>query len=314
MTDVAVVVQILWTGLATSAYHVLFAIAFALTLKVARLWNFGQAGIMGLAFYAMFAGFNRFHLPIWLGLAFGLLVAVVASVALETYGFRVLRARGSASLTFFIFTLVFSEFIAYGLNLLFGTEPQTLFPSILSPVRIVGAVAVSDWDLTALAVTVTLVVALFLFLRYSRQGQFMVAVADNGELAELYGISANRAYLASLVAAAVFVTFGMYLFGTRASIIPNAPLELMLFAVIATILGGIGSVFGAAIAAVILALLQSFSILVIASRWQGVLVYAFLFLTILFFPRGFRLPRRLVLPRGWRSALALADGSTTSKG
>lgn len=313
MADVSVLVQILWTGLATSTYYVLFAIAFALTLKVVQLWNFAQAGIMGLAFYAMYAGFGRLRMPVWLGVAFGLAVAGAATIALEVWGFRVLRRRQSGSLTFFIFTLVFSEFIAYALNLLFGTEPQTLFPTILSPVRLVGSIAVTDWDLTALAVTAVLIAGLFVFLRSTKQGQFMIAVADNSELAELYGINANGAYLVAFIVAAVFVTFGMYLFSTRASVIPNSPLELMLFAVIATILGGIGNVFGAAAAAVILALLQSFSILAISSRWQGVLVYAFLFLIILFFPRGFRLPRRLVLAGARQAPLALAGGPTASK-
>jgi branched-subunit amino acid ABC-type transport system permease component len=65
-------------------------------------------------------------------------------------------------------------------------------------------------------------------------------VADNGELAELYGISANRAYVIAMASPRARER-GIYLYGTRASMIPTAPLELMLLAVIATILGGIGS-------------------------------------------------------------------------
>jgi hypothetical protein len=44
-------------------------------------------------------------------------------------------------------------------------------------------------------------------------------------------------------------------------------------------------------AAVILALIQSFSVLVISSRWQNLLLYGFLFITITLFPRGINLPR-----------------------
>jgi branched-subunit amino acid ABC-type transport system permease component len=66
----------------------------------------------------------------------------------------------------------------------------------------------------------------------------------------------------------------------------------MLFAVAATIIGGIGNVAGAAIAAVILGVIQNASILVISSEWQGFLLYVFLFLAIIFFPNGLRLPQR----------------------
>ncbi len=140
---------------------------------------------------------------------------------------------------------------------------------------------------------------MFAYLRYARNGQFLSAVADNGPLAELYGISANHAYLVATVVSAVFVSAGIYLYGTRASMIPTTPLELMLFAVIAAILGGIGSVHGAALAAVFLSVLQSASILVIPSAWQGSLTYFVLFVVILFFPTGFRVPAWMLA--AWRA-------------
>ena len=49
MTDPVILLQILWTGIAMSSYFVLFTVAFALTLKVEKLWNFAQAGLMGIA-------------------------------------------------------------------------------------------------------------------------------------------------------------------------------------------------------------------------------------------------------------------------
>lgn len=288
MLDPAVLVQILWTGLATSSYLVLFTIAFAIVLKVVKLWNFAQAGMMAIAFYAMYAAVNQFRWPTAAAVAFGLAMTLAATLAFEVWGLRTLRARRSSSLLFFIFTLVCSEFTAYALTLVFGTEPVPLFPEILSPTRIVGGIAVSDWDLLAVGVTAVLSAALALYLRTSRDGQFMLAVSDSAELAALYGINAKRAYAVTFLIASVFVCAGMYLHGSRTAVIPTTPLQLMLFAVIATLLGGMGSILGGALAAVFLSLLQSYSVLVIPSQWQGLILYVFLFVTILFFPTGVR--------------------------
>ena len=290
MLDPLVLLQIGWTSVATATYYVLFAIAFALTLKVAQIWNFVQAGIMGLAFYAMYAAMLLWGWPAPAGFAFGLGVALAASAGIETWGFRVLRARRSSPLMLFIFTIVVAEFVAYLLTLIFGTEPQSLTKSIVSDVYLVGGIAISRWDLRALALTALMCAGLFAYLRFTRSGQCLYAVADNGDLAELYGISANRARLTAMLIAAVFVSAGIYLYGTRASMLPTTPLELMLFAVIATILGGIGSIPGTAAAAVFLSVLQSSSILVIPSAWQGSLTYFVLFIVILFFPTGLALP------------------------
>jgi branched-subunit amino acid ABC-type transport system permease component len=296
--DPVILAQILWTGIATSAPYVLMTAGFALTLKVTGLWNFAQAGLMAIAFYVMFFSVNVLALPVVVAVVLAGAVTGAASLMIEIFGLQVLRDRGSSNLTFFIFTLILSEFIIYVITLLFGTEPETLFKSILSPIRIIGNIAVSDWDILAISVAASGLALLYAFLTWTREGQFLGAVADNARLAELYGISARRARRVVSVIAALFIVASMYLIGTHGGVVPNSPLELILTAVIGTLLGGIGRVFAGAAASVFLGLIQSFSILVIGSRWQNLLLYGVLFAAILLFPRGVRLPRiRPILAR-----------------
>ncbi len=153
--------------------------------------------------------------------------------------------------------------------LVFGTWPSTIFPSLFWPVTLIGNVAVSQWDIPAVAVTLAGIAALFAFLRFARTGQFMVAVADNADLAELYGIGKDRIHLATMLLAAVLVAVGMFLYGTRAQVQPTTAIDLMLFAIAATIIGGIGNLWGAAISAVVLGFVQNASVLFIPSEWQG---------------------------------------------
>jgi branched-subunit amino acid ABC-type transport system permease component len=294
MTDPIVLLQILWTGAVTASSYVLLTVAFSLTQKVTGLWNFAQAGTMGIAFYAMYFLLNDLGQPLFVAMPGAAVIATGAGIATELWGLDVLRARSSGNLTFFIFTLIFAELIIYVLTLLFGTEPQTLFTSILSPVHIVGGIAVSDWDLWAVCITVGALVALQLFLRLSNDGQFLIAVADNARLAELYGISARRAYCVTAAIAGVLITLAMYLLGARSGITPNSSMELILTAVIGTLLGGMGRVFLGGLASLVLALIQSYSVLVIGSRWQNLLIYGFLFVAIVMFPRGIHLPRRRI--------------------
>jgi branched-subunit amino acid ABC-type transport system permease component len=292
MTDPVILLQILWTGIAMSSYFVLFTVAFALTLKVEKLWNFAQAGLMGIAFYTMFWTLNAAQWPAWAGVIASIIVTIAATIGVEIWAIDVLRRRHSSGLIFFIFTLIFSQFVAFLLTILFGTEPETIFPSVMSPVRIVGGVAVSDWDLQAVGLTIGLLALLYVVIRFTRDGQFMLAVADNEKLAEIYGISARRAYLLSGVVSAVLIVAGIWLYGTRAGVTPDVPVGLILTAVIATLIGGLGRVFSAAVVAIGLALLQSFSILFISSKWQALLLYGVLFFALLVFPRGLPAWRR----------------------
>ena len=290
MFNATVISQILWTSLATSSYFVLFALAFALVLKVNKVFNFAQAGMMTAGFYSAYVTVR------WLGLPgpFGVIAAIgggiLAAFVLERFGFRVLRERRASPMFVFIFTLIASQFITYAMTLVFGTWPTTIFESMFWPVTLVGNVAVSAWDVPAIGATLAVLGSLWAFLRFSRYGQFMIAVADNGDLAELYGIRKDRVLMISMLIAGAIVAIGMFLYGSRAQVQPAAATELMLFAVAATILGGIGNIWGAALAAVILGIVQNSSILFIPSAWQGFLLYAFLFFAIVLFPSGFRLP------------------------
>lgn len=310
--NTTVVLQILWTGLSTSTSMMLFAVAFSLVLKVVKVWNFAQAGFMALSFYSMFAAYNWVHAPMWAAVLFGLAVTVLASLAMEVFALGALRRRNSPGLTYFILTLVISQFLAYLLTMIFGTEPVSLTSQIMSAVRIVGGIAISDWDLRALAITAATLLALHQFIVRTHTGQFMLAVADNANLAELYGISARRAWMATFVAASVLITAGMYLYGTRTAIIPYTPLQMMIFAVVATLLGGVGRVFSAAAAAAVLSLIQGLSIFVIPSHWQGLLLYVFLFVTILFFPEGFRVKKARRTPPGPAPAAEGAAAGSSS--
>lgn len=292
MVDITTFLQILWTGLATATYGVLMAAAFSLVLKVVKVWNFAQAGMMGIAYYAMYVVMYKMGWPAAIGVAISLAVTIAAALAMEVWGLQTFRRRKAPSLTYFIFTLVVSEFIQYLLAMIFGTEPVSLSASLMSSSTLVGGIVISRWDISALCTAAVVMGALYVLLKRTHQGKFMVAVADNPHLSRLYGIDVRRIYALTFVVASVLVVAGMYLFGTRASMNPNTPLEMMLFAVIAALLGGMGNVFGAAGAALFLALLRSFSILVIPSAWQGVILYALLFITILFFPNGVKLPRR----------------------
>ena len=292
MLDPTIILQILWTSLATSSYYVLFAVAFALVLKVTRLFNFAQAAIMTVAFYTAFVVVQWLEWPAWTAFAVMMAATLAASYVLERVGFEALRKRGVSVMFVFVFTLMVSEFVAYVAMLIFGTWPQTIFPTIFWPVTLVGDIAISAWDMPAIGATIGSLAALFAFMRFTRVGQFMIGVADNPDLAELYGINKRRIFLVAMLIAGAFVGLGMFLYGTRAQVLPQTGLSLMLFAVAATIMGGIGNIAGAAIAAVILGVIQNASILVISSEWQGFLLYVFLFLAIVFFPSGLRLPRR----------------------
>lgn len=294
MFDRGILLQVLWTSLATASFQVLLTIAFALVLKVTKIWNFTQPAMMAVAFYAMYVAINWLGAPLPIAVLIAFLTTAALGLVIERLAFATLRARGSEPITFFIFTLIFAQFVIYVLTLAFTTEPVFMLANMVSPTMLIGDVVVSSWDLHSILTAAVLTFALLLFLRLTRTGQYMIAVADNADLAEVYGISKAQSYVLAMLIAALFITAAMYVFGSKLAVYPELTLHMMIFAVVATILGGIDRVFAAAVAALGINLLQQLSVLVMDSRWQPLIVFSILFVAIVFFPRGIRLPARRV--------------------
>lgn len=294
MFDLVLLGQILWTSLATTSYLALFAVAFALVLKVNGIFNFTQAAAMSIAFYSAYSCVQLFKLPGPVAFIAALVMAVAFCWFIEVTGFASLRRRKASSLFVFIFTFIVSQFVSYVLALIFGTWSYTIFPSMFWPVHMIGELAISAWDTRAMAASFCAIMALFAFLRFTRYGQYMLAVSDKPDLAQFYGIDTRKVFLLTMLIAGALCALGMFLFGTRSLVQPRTTMELMLFAAVATIVGGIGNIGGAAIAAICLGIIQNASILVISSEWQSFLLYVFLFATIIFFPEGLKLTKKQI--------------------
>src|SRR5262249_1625537 len=176
-------------------------VAFALVLKVTHLFNFAQAAIMTIAFYTAFVAVQWLDWPAWAAFAAMMDVVLAASYLLARIRFGGLGQHDVPVIVVFVFTFMVSEFVAYVAILIFGTWPQTIFPTIFWPATLVGNIAISAWDLPAIAATVGLLAALGFFMRYTRIGQFMIGVADNPDLAELYGINKRQIFLVAMLIA-----------------------------------------------------------------------------------------------------------------
>jgi branched-subunit amino acid ABC-type transport system permease component len=278
--------QVLWTSVTFSTFYVLYAVAFSLYLHVTKIWNFAQAGFIALAYVALYMTHQTLGLPSWVSLALAIVIVVAMSCAIEWWGFRVFRKRDSHHLTFFIFSFMVAEFLIFSATLAVGTEPLSLVAVLFTTSSRVFGVMVTRWDIDSLLTTAVLLAMTWFVLTRTRPGQKLTAVADNASLAEMFRIKPERIYLFTTSICAVLIVFATWLYGTKAAMLPETSLDLILVAVIATILGGVGSVAGAAIAAIVFGIMKGFSIFVVPSIWQNTLVYYLLFLVIVLVPSG----------------------------
>jgi len=252
-------VQIVVDALSLGGLYALTALGIGLIFSVMRLANFAHAELVTCAAYALFA--LSAH-PLVIAIAGSVLVAVALAVVTERLAFRTLRSADPTTMMIASFTV--SMLIQKILVFSVGSRPKSLDPvPVLSQAVWIGGAQVSLLKLVTIAVCAVLLLALTIFLRRTSFGLQMRAAAENFTMAQLTGVRANAVIVAAFALSGVLAAVVALLFTAQSGFVqPRLGVPLMITAFVATVIGGMGSLTGAAIGGllvgVVTTLLQAF--------------------------------------------------------
>jgi branched-chain amino acid transport system permease protein len=285
----AQILQFLVSGITVGSIYALIALGFVTIYNVTGIINFAQGEF---AVYGAFAAITVFqeirllsgnvHLdlgwPLWLAALFGVLVTTLLGVALYRIGIQ--TARHASVLSMIIITIG-AAFVLRGTALMiWGTDPFRLpVFSKGTPFNIFGAILTRQ-SVWVIAVTVALLIALYLFFNHTLIGKTLRACADNPGAARLMGINPRHMALlsfaisgaASAIAGIVIVpaTFMTY----------DRGLTLSLKGFVAAIMGGMSNPVGAVIGGVFLGILESFGAGLLSSGYKDAISFLVLFVVL----------------------------------
>ncbi len=261
---------------------------------VLQLINFAHGEIFMVGGYLALtaiglAAFFWPHLPFWLLIPFVFLFSIIGAsflgAVIEKTAYRPLR--GSPKLTALISSIGMSFFLQNIVMLIYGSKEQ-IVPEILPPWQIdLGGVTVTLVQIIILLVSVSLMFFLNWFVKTTRTGRAMRAVAENTEAAYLMGISVNRVIQATFVLGSALAAVGGTLFAMNyGSLNFHDGYMAGLKAFTAAVFGGIGSIPGAMVGGVLLGVLEGFGAGYLSSEWKDVFAFVILVVVLLFKPSG----------------------------
>jgi branched-subunit amino acid ABC-type transport system permease component len=146
---------------------------------------------------------------------------------------------------------------------------------------------ITDIQIVTIAVCLALFIACVLFMKHSRIGQNIRAVASNPELSNIVGIHSDRVILQAFGIGSALAAAAGILIAFDTDMRPTMGFSWLLYGVVAMIIGGVGSNWGLAGGALLLATLQHLAAYHIGSQWMDAVAYIILILFLLAKPLGF---------------------------
>ncbi|HZT15717.1 MAG TPA: branched-chain amino acid ABC transporter permease [Gaiellaceae bacterium] len=236
-------------ALSFGSLYALFALGIALIFGIMGLINFAHGElIMAGGFAIVILG----H-PGWPLLILGtLVIVVVVALAVERVAFR--PVRGADPITLLVTSFAVSYLLQNLAQVIFGTVPRStnLSTNLASSFAIHG-IFIAKLDVLTVIATVVLIAGLGLFLNRTRLGVQMRAAAEDFRMARVLGVNANRVVATAFALSGVLAGVASILLVAQTGVVTSSMgSSPVLVAFIATVLGGIGSLRGAALGGFIL--------------------------------------------------------------
>ncbi|MGF3055941.1 ABC transporter permease subunit [Microbacterium sp. YY-01] len=258
----------------------------ALIYGTTRLGNFAHAemvtwgGLVALLFTTFW------HLPLWLGV-----IGAVAGGALLGWGLDVvlwapLRRRGMSIVPLLIVSIGLSLTLRYAYQFVIGGGTYQLPGASPEPMRF-GPVTLSHIDITSMAVSLVVIIAVTIFLTRTRIGKATRAISDNPQLAAATGIDVDKVIRLVWILAGVLAAISGILWAYfRPGVKWDMGTGMLLLIFCAMTLGGLGTAFGAIIGSLIVGIAVEVSTLWIPSDLKFASALAALIIILLVRPQG----------------------------
>jgi branched-subunit amino acid ABC-type transport system permease component len=283
-----VLIQSAIDGLLFGAIYAMAGASFGLIYNVTKVFHiaFGSIGTLGVYVAVSLAG-DASGFGVIAGAVFiGMVVGMLATIAVVVLVYQPLINRGANSGSTFVSSLAVALIIQALVVLIFGVDNRSFAVDSFVLRHNVAGFGLSEFHVATVAFAILVVVGLNTFLNRTRFGQQVRALAANREQAELVGIRSGLVASAACGIAGFLSVIAFVLLGMNGAVVATGGTQLTLFAVLATIAGGSGSIVGTAVVGAGLGVLGGISGAAVPGEWSTTLVFVCAVAFILIRPRG----------------------------
>lgn len=271
-------------GLSLGAIYALIALGYTMVYGIAKMLNFAHGDIIMVGAYAILVTLNVNGHPL-LGVVAAVVVCTVVGIVIEKVAYKPLR--GASPLAVLITAIGVSYLLQSIAQLIFKSKSQAVTITETRMVNI-GSAELNLNTILTLVVGAVIMVALTLFVKYTRTGRAMQAVSEDRGAAQLMGVNVNKIIMITFaIGSALAACAGVFYLMQIPSVSPTLGSMPGIKAFAAAVIGGIGSIPGAMLGGVILGVVEKLALSVpVLAPYATAIEFALLIVILLVRPIG----------------------------
>ncbi len=275
--------EIVVYGIINSVSLALYALGFALVYGISRLPNFAHGALYVLSGFIAWSALNTLGLPYGLSILAALIATALIGAVI--YQFVLIRVRGM-EISEIIASYAIALAILEGLRWIGFKGMTYTLPSFVEGSTSVAGIAVDYQRLLVVAIGAALVAALWLFTRFTRIGLALRGMAQDERAALMLGIDSDVMAVVAMALGSALAAFAALLLLPLGNIVVESGYNVLILAISVCIVGGLGSWFGAVLAAFLIGFAQILTVVYLGSHFQMVVALLAIILTLILKPSG----------------------------
>jgi branched-chain amino acid transport system permease protein len=281
---ISLVLQQVLNGLSMGMAYVLVALGLTLVYGVLHVVNFAQGEIYMLGGLATLIAVGSFGIPYTLAIPLAVVVTATVAFAIDRFAVKPMLARRDGRYTVMLSTYAVGLLVFDGVIVSWGTAPQRV-------AGYAGTLSAFDMTLTVhrlvvLGVGLALLFAVWYVINRTTFGKQLRAVAENAFAASVVGIPVKRIGTATFVLAGALAGLAGALLVPLTLFTPYIGENIIIKGFVVVVVGGMGSVLGAAICGLGLGVLEAIGSIFIPPGFNLALIYTLLLVVLLARPNG----------------------------
>lgn len=277
--------QFIANGLITGILYSLLAIGFALVYNTTRIFHIAAAGLYVFAAYMFWFFGAKCGIHITIAAIISLVLTMLLSLLSELVVYHPLKNKKASLNVAMIASIGLMTVIINSIAMFFGNETKIIENDILHPLTIGNIIITTPQKYQAVIGLATLTISLFV-LQKTNWGLRLRALSADETLFETLGYNTNYTRIAVFLASGAFIALASCLTVYDVGLEPNMGMSILINAMVAMIIGGVGKFSTCISGGLALGVLQSLTVYLFASNWQNAVTFLVLLVLLFLRPQG----------------------------
>jgi branched-chain amino acid transport system permease protein len=279
--------QLMINGLQVGALYALTAVGFSLIFGSTKVFHFAHGSTFTIAAYVFYWLYTIANLHWTLATLAAAACAVAFGVFMDRCVYVPIKRHEGSYFTVFVASFGAAIIVQNAVGMAFGRSFISVSTPLSASLQLMPGLYVSPLSVIAIVCAVVFFVALQVFLMRTNVGVALRALSENPELVRVFGMNPRWLSTAVFALGSLLAVPAAVLTSASAGLNPAIGHHVMLISMAATIVGGVGSLRGAACAGLLLGMAENLALLWCPPQWTDAVSFIVLFFFIIFRPTGF---------------------------